>query len=134
MRGGKYCRVELMDLSGVSILKINQLYSFQSSTHSWVTNKEFHLLTKDHKSFAESENYEFMTKEGGLQFEVGVQLENFQYYNYNHNNDVIFFMKEGTVHEPELFEQVVRGYNIDTSDFEINTEDNLRLWEPHKNI
>lgn len=43
-------------------------------------------------------------------------------------------MKEGTVHEPELFEQVCRGYNIDTSDFEINTEDNVRLWEPHKNI
>lgn len=75
-----------------------------------------------------------MTKEGQLQFEVGVQLDNFQYYNYNHNNDVIFFMKEGTVHEAELFEQVIRGYNIDTSDFEINTEDNLRLWEPHKNI
>ena len=92
------------------------------------------MLTKDHKSFAESEDYEFMTKEGQLQFEVGVQLDNFQYYNYNHNNDVIFFMKEGTVHEAELFEQVIRGYNIDTSDFEINTEDNLRLWEPHKNI
>ena len=42
-------------------------------------------------------------------------------------------MKEGVVHEPELFEQVTRGFNIDTTDFEINTEDNIRLWEPTKN-
>jgi hypothetical protein len=102
--------------------------------HSWVTNREFHLLSQDHKSFAETENFEFLTKEGQLKFELGVQLENLQYYNYNHNNDVIFLMKEGTVHEPELLEQVCRGYNIDTSDFQINTEDNLRLWEPNKNI
>jgi len=42
-------------------------------------------------------------------------------------------MKEGTVYEPELFEVVARGYNVDTSDFEINTEDNVRWHEPTKN-
>jgi len=42
-------------------------------------------------------------------------------------------MKQGTVHAPELFEVVARGYNVDTSDFEINTEDNIRWNEPTKN-
>jgi hypothetical protein len=74
-----------------------------------------------------------LTKEGQLRFELGVQMENFNYYGYNHNDEVIYFMKEGIVHEPELFENVMRGYNIDTSDFEINTEDNVRWLEPTKN-
>jgi hypothetical protein len=74
-----------------------------------------------------------LTTQGQLKFELGVQLDNFIYYGYNHNDDVIYFMKEGLVHEPELFEQTMRGYNIDTSDFEVNTEDNIRWMEPTKN-
>lgn len=42
-------------------------------------------------------------------------------------------MKEGTVHEPEIFEAVTRGYHLDTSDFVINTSDNERALEPHYN-
>lgn len=74
-----------------------------------------------------------MNKEGQLKFELGLQIDYFQYYGYIENNGVIQFIKEGVVHEPELFEQVVRGYNIDTTDFEINTEDNIRWMEPSSN-
>ena len=42
-------------------------------------------------------------------------------------------MKEGTVHNPEVFEMVAKGYNIDTSDFVINTEHNIRFNEPSHN-
>ena len=42
-------------------------------------------------------------------------------------------MKEGTVHQPEVFEMVMKGYNIDTSDFVINTEHNERAFEPTMN-
>ena len=42
-------------------------------------------------------------------------------------------MKEGTVHHPELFEAIVKGYNIDTSDFTINTAHNLRVREGDHN-
>lgn len=120
MRGGKYVRIEMMDWMGYTI-------------QSWNTIKEFHLLSDDFKRFADEEKFEFLTKEGQMKFEVGLQIDNFSYYYYNQNNDVIFFMKEGIVHEPELFEQVMRGYNIDTTDFEINTEDNIRWLEPTKN-
>jgi len=40
-------------------------------------------------------------------------------------------MKEGIVHEPELFEAVVKGYNVDTSNFVINTANNDRAREPN---
>lgn len=46
---------------------------------------------------------------------------------------VINFMKEGVVHHPELFEAVVKGYNIDTSDYTINTANNLRAREGNHN-
>ena len=91
------------------------------------------MLSQDFKRFADEDNFEFLTKEGQLRFELGLQIDYFQYYGYTENNGVIYFMKEGVVHEPELFEQVVRGYNIDTTDFEIDTEDNVRFLEPSDN-
>ena len=42
-------------------------------------------------------------------------------------------MKEGVVHNPEVFEMVIKGYNIDTTNFTINTADNERFKEPNKN-
>lgn len=42
-------------------------------------------------------------------------------------------MKEGTVHEPELFEAAMKGFNIDTSDFVINTANNFRSREGNYN-
>lgn len=42
-------------------------------------------------------------------------------------------MREGIVHHPELFEAVVKGYNIDTSNFVINTADNYRSREGNYN-
>jgi hypothetical protein len=43
-------------------------------------------------------------------------------------------MKEGTVHEPEVLEMVLKGYNIDTTDFTVNTDHSLRHNEPNKNF
>ena len=48
-------------------------------------------------------------------------------------DEIIYMMKEGTVHQPEVFEMVLKGYNIDTSDFVINTEHNIRFNEPSHN-
>lgn len=46
----------------------------------------------------------------------------------------LHFKNYGTVHHPELFEAVVKGYNIDTTDFVINTADNMRFREPNHNV
>jgi hypothetical protein len=42
-------------------------------------------------------------------------------------------LKEGVVHHPELFEAATKGYVIDTSDFTINTANNIRAFEGHHN-
>lgn len=49
-------------------------------------------------------------------------------------DQIVNFMKEGTVHQPEIFEWVMKGYNIDTSDFVINTAETVRFAEPNKNF
>ena len=54
-----------------------------------------------------------------------IQVDHINIAISNTNNEVVYLMKEGTVHEPEILEQVVKGYNIDTTDFVINTEDNM---------
>jgi hypothetical protein len=101
--------------------------------NSWITIKDIHLLTQDYKRYEEEQNANFLNPEGQLNYELGAELEAFTIYNSTHNNEVIYFMKEGAVHEPELFEMVMKGYNIDTTDCEINTEDNVRWLEPNKN-
>lgn len=68
-----------------------------------------------------------------MKYEVGIQVDHINIAISNTNNEVVYLMKEGTVHEPEILEQVVKGYNIDTTDFVINTEDNMRWLEPTKN-
>lgn len=35
------------------------------------------------------------------------------------------------MHHPELLEAALKGYNIDTTDFTINTADNVRFREPN---
>ena len=120
MRGGKYCRVTCMNF-------------WSEQKNSWITIKEINLLSKDYKRFEEEQNADFLNTEGQLKYELGVQMDSFNIYNTMQNDEVIYFMKEGCVHEPELFEMVMKGYHIDTSDCEINTEDNTRWLEPNKN-
>jgi len=61
-------------------------------------------------------------------------MEHWREQGVNVNNQLIIFMKEGVVHEPELFEAVMKGYNVDTTDFVINTENNFRAREGIKNV
>jgi len=50
------------------------------------------------------------------------------------SQDIVYwFMKEGVIHHPELFEAVCKGYNVDTSDFVINTAHNMRAREGNHN-
>lgn len=51
----------------------------------------------------------------------------------NMNNVNLFFTDKGVVHEPELFEAVIKGFHIDTSDFAINTSNDGVHWEGHYN-
>jgi len=121
LRGGKYVRIWTQNPMG-------DMY------YSWANNCEIHLLTEDANTFAElPEDESFMKPSGQLKYEVNVQLDHYQDHYNLVQDQIISFMKEGTVHQPEIFEMVMKGYNIDTTDFAINTEDNVRFAEPNKN-
>ena len=103
--------------------------------YSWANNNEMRLITEDYEDFADPvEEENFLRKDGQLKYEVQVQLDNYVDHAITVQDEVISFMKEGTVHQPEVFDMVLKGYNIDTSDFEINTEHNMRFNEPNKNF
>uniref|UniRef100_A0A7S3U6N8 Uncharacterized protein n=1 Tax=Strombidinopsis acuminata TaxID=141414 RepID=A0A7S3U6N8_9SPIT len=120
LRGGKYVRLYTQNPLG-------------DKFYSWAHICEFHLLTEDAEDFAEVDDEQIMKKNGQLKYEVQVQLDNYVDHAITVQDEIIYFMKEGTVHQPEIFEMVAKGYNIDTSDFVINTEDNVRFAEPNKN-
>lgn len=90
-------------------------------------------LTEDKLHFADDEEA-FLTEEGQLKHDLTVEVDELKFFGVNTNNQLLHFKKYGTVHEPELFEAALKGYNIDTSDFVINTADNLRYREPNHNL
>ena len=121
LRGGKYIRIWTQNPMG-------------DRFYSWANNAEISLLTEDSHDFEDPvEDAEFLKKNGQLKYEVEVQLDHYVDHSVTVQDQIISFMKEGTVHQPEVFEWVMKGYNIDTSDFVINTEDNVRFAEPNKN-
>jgi hypothetical protein len=102
--------------------------------YSWANNCEMNLLTEDYEDFADPVDDEnFLKKNGQLKYELQVQLDNYVDHAITVQNQIIYFMKEGAVHQPEIFEMVMKGYNIDTTDFTINTAETLRFAEPNKN-
>lgn len=121
LRGGKYVRIWTMNPMG-------------DRFYSWSHICEFNLLTEDYQDFAiPPDNEEFLNKTGQLKYEVQVQLDHYVDHSVTQQDETIYFMKEGTVHQPEVFEMVLKGYNIDTSDFVINTDNSIRHYEPTDN-
>jgi len=121
LRGGKYVKLSSQTVVGDIFV-------------SWASICDFHLLTEDYMSFADKDTTEFLTKEGQMAYETQVQLEYYMDQTITVNDQIIYFMKEGKVHYPEVFEMVLRGYNIDTTDFSINTAHNFRHREPNRNM
>jgi hypothetical protein len=121
LKGGKYCRIRTQNPMG-------------DTYYNWVHNCEMRLLTEDYEDFAHPVDEEaFLKKNGQLKYELQVQLDHYMDQTITVQDETIFFMKEGTVHQPEVFEMVMKGYNIDCSDFEINTAHNVRFKEPNDN-
>jgi len=121
LRGGKAVKVETHSLSGDRMF-------------SWVENYNFHPLTEDQSNFDDRDKADMLTEEGQLKYDFATQLDDFTEYGVNQQDIVIYFLKNGIVHHPEMFEAVVKGYNIDTSDFVINTGHNIRSREGSTNF
>lgn len=121
LRGGKVLKVEMTNLAGDHVT-------------AWVETKFFNPLTEDKMNFDDRDNAEFLAEDGKLKYELTCQLDHFTEKGVTQQDELLTFLKQGVVHHPELFEAAVKGYNIDTSDFVINTAHNLRHQEGHENI
>lgn len=119
LRGGRFIKFERSTLAGDQLT-------------NWVEIRHFRPLSENFKEF-EDDEADFLTEEGQLKYELGTELEHFRQHGVNYNDTNVFFMKEGTVHLPEVFEAAVKGYHIDTSDYVINTLLDERVKEPHHN-
>jgi hypothetical protein len=116
LRGGKFVKVEMSTLAGDRVT-------------AWAENRFFHPLTQDSQDFDDRDEAEFLDEQGQLRYELTVQLDHFTEKGVTQQDHLFWFMKEGTVHNPELFEAVCKGFHVDTSDFCINTAHNLRAFE-----
>lgn len=121
LRGGKYVRIWTQNPMG-------------DQHYSWASICDMNLLTEDYEDFAfPVEEEEFLSKTGQIKYEVQVQMDHYTDHAITIQDEIIYFMKEGKVHQPEIFEWVLKGYNIDTSDFVVNTENNVRYMEANHN-
>ncbi|CAD8088217.1 unnamed protein product [Paramecium primaurelia] len=120
-------------LRGGKILKIETTTLANDKNVYWVETYQFHPLTADFKQFDDRDNADYLTEEGQLKYELACQLDHIQELGTTVQDEVIYFMKEGIVHHPELFEAATKGYVIDTSNFVINTAHNIRAFEGHHN-
>ncbi|KAM3137132.1 hypothetical protein pb186bvf_010702 [Paramecium bursaria] len=116
LRGGKVAKIEINTLNN------------DRGTY-WVETYQFHPLTQDRKYFDDRDNADYLEEEGQLKYELACQLDHVQEYGTTVQDEVFYFMPQGVVHHPELFEAVTKGYTVDTSDFVINTAHNIRTYE-----
>jgi hypothetical protein len=121
LRGGRYVKFERTTMAGDLLT-------------NWVEVRHFHPLTEDFKDFDDRDESDFLNERGQLKYELACELEQFKQWSANDQDVDVFFMKEGIVHHPEVFEAITKGYHIDTSDYTINTAHDERAREPSYNL
>jgi hypothetical protein len=121
LRGGKVVKVERTSLAGDTFT-------------DWAEVRYFKPITEDFQKFDDKDEADFLNQEGQLKYELATELDHFKHYGVTEQDVNLFFMKEGTVHHPEVFEAIVKGYHIETSDFVINTANLVRAKEPDHNV
>lgn len=121
LRGGRYVKIESSSLA-------NDRFTV------WAETQYFNVLTQDGLNFAEKDETDFLNEEGQLRYETTIQCDHYREQGVNTNDTLVHFHEKGVVHEPELFEAVMKAYNVDTTDFVINTEHNYRAKDAITNV
>lgn len=103
---------------------------------TWIFIDEIHLLTPDKLMLEEDKgvNAKVLDESGQLVDETHFQVDYFVDVGRTQRDQVLRLLKEGTVHEPELLEAALKGFEIDTTNFRINTLHVERFHEPTTNI
>ena len=86
LRGGKYVRFMTQN-------------PMMDKFYSWGHIYEINLLTENYEDFEDPpEDANFLNKTGQLKYEVQVQMDNYVDHSVMVQDEIIYFMKEGTVH------------------------------------
>lgn len=122
LRGGKVLKVEHSGITGLR-------------WHSWIFIDEINLLTPDHQLLEEDKgiNAKPLDERGSLKYETHFQVDNFVDAGRNMEDQVLMLCKEGKVHNPDIFEAVMKGFEVDTTNFRVNTLHVERWLEPNTN-
>lgn len=125
---------QLKMLRGGKVLKVVREDIFGDTFTEWCEVQYVKPIAENFLEFDDRDNAQFLNQEGQLNYKLAIELENYKVKSRNVQNQNLYFVEDGIVHEPEVFEAVMKGYHVDTSNFTINTADNERALEPHYNM
>ncbi|CAG9316512.1 unnamed protein product [Blepharisma stoltei] len=122
LRGGKVLKVEHSNVTG---------YRWKS----WIFIDEINLLTEDKKKLEPEKgiNAKILDDNNQLKAETHIQVDNFVDVGRNMQDHILVLCKDGQVHNPEILDAVLKGFEVDTSNFRINTLHTERWLEPNTN-
>ena len=123
LRGGKVLKVEHSNIVG-------------NRWKTWIFIDEIHLVSEDKQVLLPEKGIDekVVDENGELEHETHFQVENFVDVGRNTQDVILSLCKEGKVHQPEILSAVLRGFEIDTSNFRINTLHTERWLEPSTNL
>lgn len=134
IHGLRYYIHKLSLLRGGKILKVEHSNITGDRWHSWIFIDEINLLTEDKKLFEPEKGLNAkLLEDGSLKYEAHFQVDNFVDVGRNVEDQILMLCKEGTVHQPEILEAVLKGFEVDTTNFRINTLHVERWLEPNTN-
>ena len=122
-------------LRGGKVLKVEHSNVVGNRWKTWIFIDEIHLLSQDKLTLLPEKGIDakVVNEKGELEQETYIQVENFTDVGRNFTDTILTLCKEGTVHQPEILAQVLKGFEIDTSNFRINTLHTERWLEPNTN-
>jgi hypothetical protein len=123
LRGGKVLKVEHSNITG---------YRWKT----WIFIDEINLLSQDKQTLLPEKGIDakLINDQGQLGDHAYIQVENFVDVGRNTKNCILTLEKEGKVYHPEILSAVLRGFEVDTSNFRINTLHTERWLEPSTNL
>ena len=122
-------------LRGGTVLKIDHSNISGLRWKTWIYIDEIHLLSQDKQTLLPEKGIDakVVNDQGQLANDTFIQVENFIDVGRNMPDQILTLSKEGRVHHPDILSAVLRGFEIDTSNFRINTLHTERWFEPTVN-
>lgn len=123
-------------LRGGKVLKVEHSNVVGNRWKSWIYIDEIHMLSADKQILLPEKGIDekVVDEKGQLENETHIQVENFIDVGRNAKNTILSLCKDGRVYHPDILSAVLRGFEVDTSNFRINTLHTERWLEPNTNL